>query len=451
LLKNTTKIVLEHLDAALPEDLRIFWPRAAQAAAARGWNLYLVGGAVRDLLLAQDHPVLIPDLDLVVSAEPVTPAGAAIELAQDLQAFYPASRLADRPLFQTATLHCGPDGPVIDLATARIETYAYPGSHPTVTAGSIYQDLQRRDFTINAMALCLTGPAAGEIVDFFGGMVDLEARLLRVLHDRSFQDDPTRLWRGVRFLTRLDLGWAPETEQQWRETLASGVFAATLDRFEKVPSLQTRLLAELKYLLTHDRWRSGVDQLQEIDGWRCLHPNLEINANTYGRLQQLELQGSQLDRSKQLELPPAWLMRLETILAELNLLDRQIAAEQLQMPVESVQRLSQLEVVERVLGSVAESKPSAVSIALATYSTPLLFQAMLRIRDEHSALIWQYLTDWSQVTAPLDGKDLKELGYPPGATYKIMLQDLLGATRDGLVIDHQSALDFLGHHYPLSP
>jgi tRNA nucleotidyltransferase (CCA-adding enzyme) len=446
LLKNTTKIVLERLDEALPKDLRIFWRRAAQSAEARGWNLYLVGGAVRDLLLSQDRPVIIPDLDLVVSAEPVTPAGAAIELAQDLQAFYPASRLADRPLFQTATLYCGPDGPVIDLATARIETYAYPGSHPTVTAGSIYQDLQRRDFTINAMALGLTGPAAGEIVDFFGGMVDLEARLLRVLHDRSFQDDPTRLWRGVRFLTRLGLGWAPETERQWRETLASGVFAATLDRFGKVPSLQTRLLAELKYLLTHDRWRSGVDQLQEIDGWRCLHPNLEINANIYSRLQRLELQGSE-----QLELPSAWLMRLETILAELNLLDRQIAAEQLQMPVESIQRLSQLEVVERVLASVAESKPSAVSIALATYSTALLFQAMLRIRDERSALIWQYLTDWSQVTAPLDGKDLKELGYPPGAKYKIMLQDLLGATRDGLVIDRQSALDFLGHHYPLSP
>ncbi len=442
-MKNTTKIVLEHLDEALPQDLRIFWRRAAQSAEARGWNLYLVGGAVRDLLLARDRAVIIPDLDLVVSAEPVTPAGAAIELAQDLQAFYPTSRLADRPLFQTATLHCGPDGPVIDLATARIETYAYPGSHPTVTAGSIYQDLQRRDFTINAMALRLTGAEAGEIVDFFGGMVDLEARLLRVLHDRSFQDDPTRLWRGVRFLTRLDLGWAPETEQQWRETLASGVFGATLDRFEKVPSLQTRLLAELKYMLTHDRWRSGVDQLQAINGWRCLHPNLEMNEDTYDRLRRLELQGEQL------ELPPDWLMRLETILAELNLLDRQIAAEQLQMPMESIQRLSQLEVVERVLGAVADRQPSTVSIALATYSSALLFQAMLRMRGEHSALIWQYLTDWSNVTAPLDGKDLQELGYPPGAAYKMILQDLLGATRDGVVIDRQSALDFLGHHYPL--
>lgn len=442
-MENTTKTDLQRLDAALPKDLRVFWPRAAQSAAARGWELYLVGGAVRDLLLAPDRAVLIPDLDLVVSAEPVTPAGAAIALAQDLQTFYPGSRLADRPLFQTATLHCGPDGPVIDLATARLETYEYPGSHPTVTAGSIYQDLQRRDFTINAMALRLTGPEAGEIVDFFGGMADLEARLLRVLHDRSFQDDPTRLWRGVRFLTRLGLSWAPETAEQWRETLASGVFGATLARFEKVPSLQARLLAELKYLLTHDLWRSGIDRLQEMQGWRCLHPKLEIDGETERRLQELER------CSVGLALPPAWLMRLETILAGLNLLERQLAAEQLQMPVESVQRLSQLEMVERALSSVAAGKPSEVSIALAPYSLPLLLQAMLWIPGEQSALIWPYLTNWSQVTAPLDGKDLKELGYPPGATYQAILQDLLGAARDGVVGDRQSALDFLQVHYPL--
>jgi tRNA nucleotidyltransferase (CCA-adding enzyme) len=445
LLRNTAKIPLERLDEALPEDLRIFWPRAAQSAAARNWDLYLVGGAVRDLLLSKDRAVIVPDLDLVVSGSPATPVGAAIDLARDLQAFYPESRLADRPLFQTATLHCGPAGPVIDLATARIETYAYSGSHPTVTAGSIYQDLQRRDFTINAMALRLTGPEAGEIVDFFGGMADLEARLLRVLHDRSFQDDPTRLWRGVRFLVRLGLSWAPETERQWQETLASGVFAATLDQYEKVPSLQTRLLAELKYLLTHDQWRSGIRHLQEMNGWQCLHPNLEINADTHLRLERLELQGALL------ELPPAWLMRLETILAGLNLLDRQIAAEQLQLPVESVQRLSQLEVVERVLVLVAGGKPSAISLALVPYSMVLLFQAMLWLGGEGSALIWQYLTDWSRVTAPLDGKDLKALGYPPGAMYKVMLQDLMGAARDGVVVDRQSALDFLGRHYPLSP
>jgi tRNA nucleotidyltransferase (CCA-adding enzyme) len=442
LLENTTKIDLDCLDKALPEDLRVFWRRAAQFAAARGWELYLVGGAVRDLLLAQARPVVIPDLDLVVSAELVTPAGAAIALAQDLQAFYPGSRLADRPLFQTATLHCGPDGPVIDLATARIETYEYPGSHPTVTAGSIYQDLQRRDFTINAMALCLTGPETGEIVDFFGGMEDLEARVLRVLHDRSFQDDPTRLWRGVRFLTRLGLSWAPETVGQWRATLASGVFGATLDRFEKVPSLQVRLLAELKYLLSHEQWQSGIVRLQEMRGWQCLHPNLGIDAETERRLQELE------QRSLGLDLPPAWLMRLETILAGLSLLDRQLAAEQLQLPVESVQRLSQLEVVEWALRSVSAGKPSEVSIALAPYSLPLLLQAMLWIPGEPSTLIWLYLTDWSQITAPLDGKDLKELGYPPGAIYKAILGDLLGATRDGLVGDRQSALDFLQVHYP---
>jgi tRNA nucleotidyltransferase (CCA-adding enzyme) len=443
LLKNTTKIALERLDEALPMDLRIFWRRAADAAAARNWELYLVGGAVRDLLLSQERAVTIPDLDLVVSAEPVTPTGAAIDLARDLQAFYPESRLANRPAFQTATLHCGPDGPTIDLATARIETYAYPGSHPVVTAGSIYQDLQRRDFTINAIALRLTGPEAGEIVDFFGGVKDLKNRHLRVLHDRSFQDDPTRLFRGVRFATRLYLNWAEETEQQWRSTLASGVFQETLEKFDRVHSLQTRLAAELKYMFNSPQWLAGIKALQAIDGWRSLHPQLEIDEETYIRLRRLEMQ------SEQFELPPNWLMRLETILAGLNLLDRQVAAEQLQLPADTLQRLGQLEVVDRVLGSVADRKPSEVSIALDAYSVDLLIQVMVWTGEERSQLIRQYLTEWSQVKAPLDGRDLQALGYPPGVTYKTMLQDLLGATRDGVVVDRQSALDFLQLRHPL--
>jgi tRNA nucleotidyltransferase (CCA-adding enzyme) len=447
LLKNTTKIALERLDAALPEPLRSFWPQAVRCAEARQWELYLVGGAVRDLLLAMERSVTIPDLDLVVSAEPVTPAGAAIDLARDLQAFYPKSRLADRPAFQTATLHCGPQGPVVDLATARLETYAYPGSHPTVTAGSIYQDLQRRDFTINAMALRLTGPQAGEIVDFFGGQADLAAGLLRVLHDRSFLEDPTRLLRGVRFLTRLDLAWAPETARQWQETLTSGIFAETLERYDKVPSLQARLLAELKYMLSHDHWRAGIDQLQAAHGWQCLHPALEVADRTSDRLVELE---SKLASSSTDDLPAPWLMRLETILASLNLVERQLVAEQLQMPLEAVQRLGQLEVVARVVGEAIEGPPSQLSLALEPFSVALLWQAALWLGGREAVALWQYLTHWSRAPLLLTGRDLQALGYPPGALYKEILQKLLAATRDGLVVDRQTALEFVTHHYPVT-
>jgi tRNA nucleotidyltransferase (CCA-adding enzyme) len=439
LLKNTTKIPLDRLDRALAPDLQRFWRLAATAADARGWELYLVGGAVRDLLLSADRPVTIPDLDLVVSASPTTPAGAAILLAQDLQKSYPESRLAERAAFQTATLHYGDRA--IDLATARIETYAYPGAHPTVTAGSIYQDLQRRDFTINAMALCLTGEAAGTIADFFGGQQDLADRTLRVLHDRSFADDPTRLFRGVRFLTRLDLQWAEETRQQWQDTLQSDIFTKTLAEFEKAPSLQSRLTAELKYLSDSSHWPRGIQEIQTLGGWRCIHPQLQINAETQERLNLLDRLGGMFD------LPPLWQMRLETILAGLNLLDRQTAAAQLQLPPDSIHRLGQLETVENILATSGYHPPSQLSIALSPFSTTLLFQTLLW--QDAPENLWLYLTKWSKVTAPLDGRDLQALGYPPGATYKIMLQDLLGAVRDERVIDRQSALEFLSDRYPL--
>jgi tRNA nucleotidyltransferase (CCA-adding enzyme) len=445
LLKNTTKIPLDRLDRALAPDLQRFWRLAATAADARGWELYLVGGAVRDLLLSGDRTVTIPDLDLVVSAHPTTPAGAAILLAQDLQKSYPDSRLAERAAFQTATLHYGLGSPLenraIDLATARIEAYAHPGAHPIVTAGSIYEDLQRRDFTINAMALCLTGETAGTIVDFFGGQQDLADRTLRVLHDRSFADDPTRLFRGVRFLTRLDLQWAEETRQQWQEILNSSLFVETLAQFEKVPSLQSRLTAELKYLSDSSHWSRGIQEIQTLGGWRCIHPQLQIDRETQERLNLLDRLGGMFD------LPSLWQMRLETILAGLNLLDRQTAAAQLQLPPDSIHRLSQLETVENILATSGYQPPSQLSITLSPFSTPLLFQTLLW--QDAPENLWLYLTKWSKVTAPLDGRDLQALGYPPGATYKIMLQDLLGAVRDERVVDRQSALEFLSDRYPL--
>jgi tRNA nucleotidyltransferase (CCA-adding enzyme) len=219
LLENTTKVSLDRLDSALPPALRSVWRSAAQCAIDRGWNLYLVGGVVRDLLRhnSNDLTLTLPDLDLVVGGETETPTDAGIQLAEDLQTIYFQAKLTSHPNFQTAALTWPQmidkewSGISVDIATARIETYEYPGAHPTVTAGSIYQDLQRRDFTVNAMALRLTGNRSGEITDFFGGQQDLAQKCLRVLHDRSFQDDPTRIFRGVRFLTRLGFTWAAET------------------------------------------------------------------------------------------------------------------------------------------------------------------------------------------------------------------------------------------------
>lgn len=178
------------LDAAYPE------LAAVRAAAAE--PVYVVGGAVRDLLLGRGRA----DLDLVVEGD----------------AFALAARLGAEPVeherFGTAKVELGEHE--VDIATARSETYAEPGALPEVAPASLAEDLGRRDFTVNAMAIPLGGGA--ELIDPHGGRADLEARLLRVLHQDSFVDDPTRALRAARYAARLGFGLEPRTEELLRAT-----------------------------------------------------------------------------------------------------------------------------------------------------------------------------------------------------------------------------------------
>jgi tRNA nucleotidyltransferase (CCA-adding enzyme) len=455
LLENTTKVSLDQLDAALPSALRSVWRSAAQCAIDRGWDLYLVGGAVRDLLRHEpnDLTLTLPDLDLVVGCETETPTNAGIQLAEDLQTIYPQAKLTSHPNFQTAALTWPQmidkewSGISVDIATARIETYEYPGAHPTVTAGSIYQDLQRRDFTVNAMALRLTGEKAGEITDFFGGQQDLAQKCLRVLHDRSFQDDPTRIFRGVRFLTRLGFTWAAETEIQWQTTLNSGIFTTTQKSQPRVPSLEDRLRAELKYLSDSPQWLDGIRALGELQAWQCIHPQLQVTETTWLSLHLLE---------RLLVNPPhpairltGWPLRLEVILASLDLADREAAAQQLQMSLESIERLQQIELVQATINNLGFGlRPSQITAKLAVYSIELLYLVLLLDPEPDNLLLLRYLTEWSHTQAFLDGNDLKDLGYPPGKAYKPMLQALTAATCDGLVRDREGSIEFLHTNFP---
>jgi tRNA nucleotidyltransferase (CCA-adding enzyme) len=457
LLENTTKISLDQLDAALPPALRSVWRSAAQCAIDRGWDLYLVGGAIRDLLRHDSHDLTLtlPDLDLVVSGETETPTDAGIQVAIDLQTIYPSAKLTSHPNFQTAALTWPQmidkewSGISVDIATARIETYEYPGAHPTVMAGSIYQDLQRRDFTVNAMALRLTGDRAGEITDFFGGQQDLAHKCLRVLHDRSFQDDPTRVFRGVRFLTRLGFTWAAETEMQWQTTLNSGIFATTLKSQVRVPSLEDRLKAELKYLSDSPQWLEGIKALGELQAWQCIHPMLQVTETTWLSLNLLE---------RLLVNPPhssirltGWPLRLEIILASLDLVDRETAAQQLQMSMESIERLQQIELVQATINNLGFGlRPSQITAKLAVHSIELLYLVLLLDPEPDNLLLFRHLTEWSYTQAFLDGNDLKDLGYPPGKTYKTMLQALTAATCDGLVKDREGSIEFIRINFPLA-
>ncbi len=488
-LPNTTiKLLGDRLSPALQDILNL----AAQTAQSQGWHLYLVGGGVRDLLLnPNSEHLLLQDIDLVVdhcyhlhsdsteqlqrerSAERSPNAsnltetnpfprreGAGVILAKALQKLYPQTKLQIHGAFQTAALLWHKDSKLgnlwIDIATARTEFYPYPAANPEVEASSIRQDLYRRDFTINALAIRLTQPRRGELLDFFGGLLDLEAKLIRVLHANSFIEDPTRIYRAVRFAVRLKFTLESQTESYIRYALASGVYDRSMVENQRVPALRTRLKSELKYILEADYWQDALRLLGELEALRCIHPSLKLNSEIR---RQMRLMAWCLRCLDFLETGEPWQRLLEVLMGHIIPEDQGKVAQDFQLPLDSIDRLRNLKTTEKLISEDLGNcqKPSQIYQLLKAHSTPSLLLVLVRAKQAHRRQIWDYLVNLSQKGLILNGNDLKTLGYPKGPQYKIMLDSLQNALLDGEIpnppnhpqVARQAAIDFLAQHFPL--
>ncbi|MEC4983149.1 MAG: CBS domain-containing protein [Oscillatoria sp. PMC 1068.18] len=434
-----------------------FWQvldRAAQKAQQRGWHLYLVGGGVRDLLLANPHePLELPDIDTIVDGfYHATDAGAGVELAQALQKIYPQARLEIHGAFQTAALlwHQDPElgSLAVDIATARTEFYPYPAANPEVEASSIRQDLYRRDFTINALAVRLTSPKAGEMLDFFGGLLDLRDRLIRVLHPNSFIEDPTRIYRAVRFAVRLGFEIETQTEEYIRYAISSGIYERSHSSNNLVPALTTRLKSELKYILQAPYWKPALQMLADLQALRCLHPTIKLEQQLWWQIRVSDRWLQRFDPENSLT---HWQMRLEVLIASLAASERGKVARKLQLPLDSIDRLENLATWRSEINQClpnCQLKSEIVKL-LRNYKLPALVLVAVKSSLTIRRLIWQYLTNWSEIKPPLNGNDLKALGYKPGPRYKQILDDLLSARLDEKISESRhDAIDFLTANYP---
>ena len=223
------------------------------AALGEGYEgVYLVGGTVRDILLGERSF----DVDIAVE-------GDAIEFAKALAEALDG-RVRPHAKFGTAVVLYG-DGGRIDVVTTRTEFYDAPAALPTVEHATIREDLFRRDFTINAMAVSLKGDDLGRLVDPFGGRGDLEAGVLRVLHNLSFIDDPTRIFRAIRYENRYGFRMDEHTVRLARSTIEMGL----------VGDLSSaRLRDELVLLLSEGDVRHSILRLAELGADRAIHPHL---------------------------------------------------------------------------------------------------------------------------------------------------------------------------------
>jgi tRNA nucleotidyltransferase (CCA-adding enzyme) len=244
----------EKIETSLPVELVTLVNNAVAVAGNRKQPFYLVGGVVRDLLLEKINDIC--DLDLVVEGDAI---GLAGEFAEKV-----GGKLTAHLMFNTAKIELA--NCTIDIAMARTETYAKPGALPVVTSGHLKTDLFRRDFTINAMAVCLSPDNYGELIDLYGGLKDLKAKKIRILHDRSFTDDATRIWRAVRYEQRLGFRIEPET-------------LALLKR--DLPLMKTvggyRLRHELELVLKEKEPEKCLLRADELGVLKELHPSLKAD------------------------------------------------------------------------------------------------------------------------------------------------------------------------------
>ena len=398
------------------EELRERIETAAAVAREAGTAVYLVGGFVRDLLLRRENR----DLDLVVVGDGPAYARA---LGERLGA-----RVRVHDAFLTAKV-IEENGFVIDVATARSEFYREPAALPEVRTSALRQDLYRRDFTMNTLAIALGPEPTLELIDYFGGQRDLKDREIRVLHSLSFIDDPTRVLRAVRLELRLGFEISPETRRLIDVAVKEGVF-------ERLSG--ARLRDELILLLDHPGTAiRGLERLEELDVLRTVHPALELTPDRLETLRQARA-GWEWYRLEGLEEPPVrlWMLFLLAAVVELSASQRQELATRLHLPLADAELLasypSRLQRAREELHG-AEVPPSVVRRALDGLSGEEILLLLARGSDAVRARVHRDLVDLRHVTIAVGGNDLLERGAEPGPALGEALRRTLDARLDGAV------------------
>jgi tRNA nucleotidyltransferase (CCA-adding enzyme) len=267
------------------------------------------------------------------------------------------------------------------------------------------------------------------------------------LHANSFIEDPTRIYRAVRFAVRLGFSLDSQTEGYIHHALASGAYTQMQRQVRRAPALQARLKNELKYILEAPYWQAALALLDQLQALRCLHDDL---AMTPALWQQLRRLSRWLERFDWAEVGPPWLLRLEGLLAAVPAEARSPLAADLHLSDRSLERLTDLDNREQLWQAliVTDPAPSDLYAAFSQADTATLLLASARHPRRLGPAIWRYLMQWAVTPALIDGNRLKALGYRPGPRFRPMLDDLFAAQLNGEIATSAEAEALLAQRYP---
>jgi len=424
--KSVAKILTERL----PEEVTGLLRKTGELADSLGYTAYAVGGFVRDIFLAQENL----DLDVVIEGDGVRFAHA---LGSSL-----GGRVRAHEKFRTAVVVL-PNGRKIDVATARLEYYKSPGALPTVEMGSLKLDMYRRDFTINTLAIRISPDRFGTLIDFFGGQRDLKRKAIRVLHNLSFVEDPTRVFRAVRFEQRFGFKIGK---------LTSGLIenAVRMDFFKELSG--RRLFSELRQILEEDKPIMALRRLNEYGLLKIIHSAIVYDKGLEDLLVSVE---KVLTWHNLLFLEDSckkWVVYLLALVRPFS----QQAAQRVCRRLELLERFQKVLVDEKARADSClkwmERKKAFGNSVLYRKLDPfrtevLLYMMASALRDEVKRAISHYYTRLRTTSTLLKGDDLKEMGFKPGPVYRKILDSLLDARLNGLLKTRQDEKEFVLQHF----
>lgn len=406
--------------AALPQEIMSLIALAEKVSRQTGMPAYLVGGFPRDLILGLENW----DLDITVDGDGI---GFAEVLSRKLN-----SRLVRHERFGTASLVSG-CRLKIDVATIRKETYPFDASLPVVRKGSLKDDLFRRDFTINAMAIDLSAGGGRRLIDMFGGRDDLLARKIRIMHDRSFKDDPTRILRAIRFQRRYGFRIEGRTLRLLKEAVGLGML-------EKVHP--HRMRDELALMFKEKDPAGQLSRLNCLCGLSFLSRRLRVSQETYRLFRSV---GRELYRFMR-EYPfhgefDSWVIYLAAIL---NLLEpsceKQVIRKLGLSGKQEKNILACRRINRRLITTLKDKrvKPAKVFKLL----KPLSYEAVILLlsvsRDSRLRKnVSDFLGVYNSLQLCISGEDLCRLGVLPGPKYQEVLDKVFAARLNGKVKNRQ--------------
>ncbi len=363
-------------------------------------RIAIVGGGVRDGMISQhfDHkPHSLRDLDLVLE-------GSASELAKELQHKLGSERvtiLRNNSAYETVTLEI--DKIQVDIASAREETYISPGENPIIQSTILEKDLNRRDFTINAIALDL---ASNQLIDLHQGRDAIRERQLTFLHRKSVEEDPTRIVRGARYAARLNFNLTKESLDQIQSTINCWPWEWKLNEANNniPPALGTRLRMELELVFTKEPWEQAISYLQSWGALRLLDQSLQSDRGWNKRI----------FSAYQLGLNP-----LTALVAGSN--DPLNLAQRLQLPIRQQNLLGMSNEIKKLFTAISSTKeyinwsPSEWCQVIENShwqqdSISLAICVGVPLKD----YLIKWLTDWQSIKSPVSAKELIEQGWKPG-------------------------------------